>query len=633
MSAKRLPTGYPSTCGPDCWLKQIHSVALPEKRDQEAEGEPATKSYIEECAKRLYQPIQPWQTRILNVKAGSFTDPLVCELVVADLIAQEGIGVGPWSKVVPYEALSYSWGYPAFTILVKCNDIDFPITRHLASALRHIRQPNKDRCIWTDAICVDQRIDRPEKSQQVSNMFRIFQKASKVIVWLGDVCADDSLALSVLKQVPISDVSTRTHDELCLKNCEDMSASVELLLDRWWFRRTWVRQEVFAARSLEVMCGPVRLPFSRLASGLRVVRSMTNVSSNGMGRHWKYLCFDILVESRAHSAPKRLASNQSQESSAVNKHRETSLWLETLLAGTLFNATYDQDRVYGIMGMVEFGVQYLQTRNQSPVQDQDGDDNNMASDAKLRVDYNRSGSLVFQDTVKYLINNSRDLTPLIIFQSRQPDRTAQPFWSLHLSKNLDRWYCRPTQLNFGQELHDFGPDPPQQDLDEAGILRLRGRSLGVVGEYSAPPQDISYFAEGLKSVIPWKRNSDIEETRPNLRGVFEDVAYKRSRAILSGKLGEANADNPPWRNQMATYVFVADAVEKGDELVLCDGSPYPFALRRYVEEQSPAAPEKYIFLGPAPLIAFDGLHYGKAVSRSELDRYTQKALHQIFVLV
>ena len=45
---------------------------------------------------------------MLYIKPGSFTDPLVCELVVAGLIAHEGIGVGLWSKVVSYEALSHS---------------------------------------------------------------------------------------------------------------------------------------------------------------------------------------------------------------------------------------------------------------------------------------------------------------------------------------------------------------------------------------------------------------------------------------------------------------------------------------------------------------------------------------------
>lgn len=80
-------------------------------------------------------------------------------------------------------------------------------------------------------------------------------------------------------------------------------------------------------------------------------------------------------------------------------------------------------------------------------------------------------------------------------------------------------------------------------------------------------------------------------------------------------------------------MFVADSVRKGDLLVLCDGSPYPFALRQIAEEHSLADQEKkFIFLGPAPLVAFDGLRYGKAMWRSELDQYVEDGLAREFVL-
>jgi hypothetical protein len=288
------------------------------------------------------------------------------------------------------------------------------------------------------------------------------------------------------------------------------------------------------------------------------------------------------------------------------------------------------------MGMVEASLHLLQTRRLSPVQDEDGKENDIASNAKLPVDYKRSASQVFQDTVKYLINRGRDLTPLTIFQSRQINVIASPSWSLCLDKDLKfkRWYCRPTQLNFERELHEFGPDPPQQDLGDDGKLRLRGRYFGAVGEYDNSLPEESYFAEGLKCVIPWKRSCDLEESRPNLRHVFKDVDYKQSRVILAGESDRASTDHPPWRNWIDTCVSVADTVTQNDELVLCDGSPYPFALRRILHEQSTADREKrYMFLGPAPLIAFDGLHYGKAVSRSELDQYLQNAPSREFVLV
>ncbi|KIW93723.1 uncharacterized protein Z519_05037 [Cladophialophora bantiana CBS 173.52] len=133
---------------------------------------------------KLYQPIHPWQTRIIVIHPGEAVDPLDCELQTVDLIAKEGVVVPAWSSIVFYDALSYSWGYPEPTAMIKCNGTDVPVTQNMVEALVCLRYRHGSRHVWIDAFCINQ-FDIAEKSTQVQDMMLIFTKAERVIVWLG----------------------------------------------------------------------------------------------------------------------------------------------------------------------------------------------------------------------------------------------------------------------------------------------------------------------------------------------------------------------------------------------------------------------------------------------------------------
>jgi hypothetical protein len=86
-----------------------------------------------------------------------------------------------------YDALSYTWGVPREARHIVCDGHDFPITENLFEALRMLRPSGSrtpGRYLWVDSICIDQTSDN-EKGEQVWNMFAIYQKASKVVAWLG----------------------------------------------------------------------------------------------------------------------------------------------------------------------------------------------------------------------------------------------------------------------------------------------------------------------------------------------------------------------------------------------------------------------------------------------------------------
>jgi hypothetical protein len=84
----------------------------------------------------------------------------------------------------PYEAISYAWGDPNLRRMSVCDGSILRITHNLYDCLQTLRYSERSRYLWADAIAIDQK-NISEKNHQVQHMWHIYQKATKVIVWLG----------------------------------------------------------------------------------------------------------------------------------------------------------------------------------------------------------------------------------------------------------------------------------------------------------------------------------------------------------------------------------------------------------------------------------------------------------------
>ena len=133
--------------------------------------------YVPSSASQTYQylPMKAdREIRLLYLEPGSSKSLLSCSLRVVTL-----------SKTPVYEALSYTWGEPVFSALMKCSPSgQICITENLSVALCHLSLKDRVRVLWVDAICINQQ-DLVERSQQVSLMRDIYEGADPVIVWLG----------------------------------------------------------------------------------------------------------------------------------------------------------------------------------------------------------------------------------------------------------------------------------------------------------------------------------------------------------------------------------------------------------------------------------------------------------------
>jgi len=170
------------------------------------------------------------------------------------------------SQSLGFEALSYTWGDASDTLFISIgvNKAPLQVTKNCFNALKSLRLPDGRRTLWVDAICINQK-DIPERSSQVRIMDRIYGQAIRTIVYLGE-------------ETPGSRIVFRELDEAAKapgKQCEycdqlepdrppphaPVAEALNDLILRPWFRRVWVLQEVYASKSLNVMCGSTQVPW------------------------------------------------------------------------------------------------------------------------------------------------------------------------------------------------------------------------------------------------------------------------------------------------------------------------------------------------------------------------------------
>ncbi|KAF7190398.1 Heterokaryon incompatibility protein 6, OR allele [Pseudocercospora fuligena] len=106
-------------------------------------------------------------------------------------------------KGLKYTALSYCWGDSNDTLPALVDGMIFNITRNLHQALVSIvshHQSITGTFVWIDAICINQE-NAEEKSRQVSQMWRIFGSARRVLAWLGPEDETSEAMFEALNQV------------------------------------------------------------------------------------------------------------------------------------------------------------------------------------------------------------------------------------------------------------------------------------------------------------------------------------------------------------------------------------------------------------------------------------------------
>ena len=197
----------------------------------EANGQSEANLYYEK------NPVGSGWIRVLCLLSGRPESDLVGHL---EIIPFPAASDGSDARRPPYEALSYYWGEKhsdnVQSIKIVQTDHVFSITLRdsLASALRHLRYPDRTRRLWIDRLSINQK-SHEEKNVQLPQIHRIYYEALQVCVWLGPTDERSACAMRLVQQcLKLGDFEECLH--IGDAGAEKLVCFAELL-QRPWFNR------------------------------------------------------------------------------------------------------------------------------------------------------------------------------------------------------------------------------------------------------------------------------------------------------------------------------------------------------------------------------------------------------------
>jgi hypothetical protein len=250
---------WPSRSEPDSEPAQLTHDDTSFQQQQE---EPGTSPRTDDLPYQ-YIPLAENEIRLLRIDPGPLKRYISCSLKVIRLEKLATV-------THEFQALSYAWGHDCPDHKIYLSDLPrsgdgsceanpperpYYIRKNLHQALKRIRRTNHYSWIWCDALCIEQT-NESEKSQQIPKMPDIYSSAWNVIAWLGDDEAKQHDIHRAIGLIPVI-LNLKTLDSILL----DRTAEEEMLrcwvsfghlLQRQWFQRRWVIQEVACARRLSV---------------------------------------------------------------------------------------------------------------------------------------------------------------------------------------------------------------------------------------------------------------------------------------------------------------------------------------------------------------------------------------------
>lgn len=242
--------------------------------------------------------------------------------------------------------------------------------------------------MWVGAICINQ-LDLEEKAAQVTSMSSIFKRALQVVVWLGEEEPNTKLAVEFLRwftagpeaAVQNFDWSKVEHSKECQRIVPEVVSGIEDVASRNWVRRIWVKQEVWAARELQVCCGTIMLTWEVYRAVLRACFAPPMTIDSPFPKEEDLTRPNIQSPEATCLRNLRRYAEPSKEGPFYDGDVHEILRL--LNESTDCQSTKIRDRVYALLGMA--GIDQLDKRAPS-----------LGISLTVNLDYKASADLVFR---------------------------------------------------------------------------------------------------------------------------------------------------------------------------------------------------------------------------------------------
>ncbi|KUJ11167.1 uncharacterized protein LY89DRAFT_238894 [Mollisia scopiformis] len=351
-------------------------------------------------------------------------------------------------------AISYAWEDPTLInyppdsqcILDLTSDAKLSIGRNLTALLSVVQKTLADTYLWIDAICINQE-DITERNKEVTRMRDIYRSASDVLIWLGPEENDSDLALSLMGMITHQNITTNPSFEDFTENPEwpkwpeeDIAWVMEnidngnhlpqwrafnSLLERTWWVRVWMCQELALAQNVTFLCG----------LGIFSRHDFYSVVLNICQEDFDWIN-DVLV-------PKGISLNKGRLDIIFDllllwNSADVSDLLQVMWLTIDRLATDERDKIYGILGL--------------------------ATDAERIVpeaDYTLSISNLYRNLTKAMIEERGDLDFLSLVFNR-PLASSNPPWMPTASRAeiymFNTSFFEPSMRSFSfQAAGDTGP--------------------------------------------------------------------------------------------------------------------------------------------------------------------------------
>lgn len=263
----------------------------------------------------------------------------------------------PWNSEVSFEALSYTWGGTVGTKKIVLNGFPFLVTQNLWDALNHLRFRRIPRTMWIDSLCINQE-DVLERSSQVQLMPRIYQSASRTVIWLGETTIPEPAVVfcGLSDEVYSFEDQGGKREEFekdmkirwkIYQYQQSFWSTVPSLFSLAWWSRIWTIQEAGVAKSATIRAGRFEISFAALIEA-------TLPQLSGDLEYHRERRGDIRLRLKITEACDHYRSATEWQRDRGEKRGRASL-LSLVTKHRKKGATDPRDKIYALLGMAMDG--------------------------------------------------------------------------------------------------------------------------------------------------------------------------------------------------------------------------------------------------------------------------------------
>lgn len=349
----------------------------------------------------------------------------------------------------------------------------------------------------------------------------IYRDAERVISWLGETSDDSDLAMKMIQRwsslSPSLWLNINTSTGLCVGSNLDeafgeiAARAVNKLLERPYWTRVWIQQEVALCPTVQMYCGAKCLPLEAFAKACQIWKNIriSVLGTSNVIDNWKILAApapDVVTP-----LENMLLFRQQQQTLLSNTRpassSDTSLF-DVLRSCQLLKATDPRDKIYALLGMYSPMAKYC---------------------SDIALDYTKSPCIVFCDAARVIIKHEGSLRPVILARnltstspiaslpSWVPDWTgSESFFPMHMHKQE-----RSTQADLSKIA----------SISENGlVLSLKGTVRGTIT--CLEPAWADQYEHQPENLLELLRSKTLADGSSSLQAIFGLLSHHLRRWVV-----------------------------------------------------------------------------------------------------